>query len=308
MHSEVVETKANETAAGSAARETRTVPLRLGLLDQEYARASTSVGIPSCPEILVELAAEAAKEDPDLKRVSHLVARDVGLSAALIKMVNSPFYGLRTKIATVKQATSLLGLLSVSRTIAGLVLRKSWHSKDPAAMERFWDTSSKVAAAAGALATLLPGPTAEEAYTFGLFRCCGIAALMQKYPDYKQTLHAANQAWRQEFSQVEREAYGTDHATIGSLMARTWQLPESLYLAIRYHNDYEVLSEVPRQLPVRSLELIALGVLAERSVQLQTGRAASSEWDKGGAAAMAFLRIEPTEIDSVFAEARAVAG
>jgi HD-like signal output (HDOD) protein len=277
----------------------RDVALWIEQLDSEYQRAAASIGIPSCPAILKELADESRKASPDLQRVARLVSKDVGLSAALIKLVNSSFYGLKHKVGTVTQAISLLGLLKVSRTVAGLVLKSSWSGKGAAAMEEFWEASSLVAAATAQLAAAVSGVSPDQAYTFGLFRDCGIALLMLKHADYRKTLGVANRDSTRDFTEAEHKAYGTDHATVGALVARVWQLPEELYLAIRFHHDYLTLVEEPREVPAQSLKLVSLGVLADRMVQRRTARHVSAEWKKGGAAALSSLGLTQARLDEL---------
>ncbi|MEI6701906.1 MAG: HDOD domain-containing protein [Deltaproteobacteria bacterium] len=109
----------------------------LELLDKEMERVAQSIGIPACPAILLELSEETKKADPDFQKVEKLVSKDVGLSATLLKTINSPFYGLRNKISSVSQAVGLLGLSTLSSTISGLVLRNVFSCKDQVSMERF---------------------------------------------------------------------------------------------------------------------------------------------------------------------------
>ena len=66
------------------------------------------IGIPPCPAVLAEFMAESHKDDPDLRRLSHLVNKDVALAAAVLKTVNSPLYGLSRKARTVQDALALL--------------------------------------------------------------------------------------------------------------------------------------------------------------------------------------------------------
>jgi HD-like signal output (HDOD) protein len=294
-----------KAARSEAPGKRANVALWIEQLDGEYERATSSVGIPSSPELLLQLGTEAHKDSPDLQRVVRLVTRDVGLSAALIKLVNSPFYGLKHKVGTVKQAVSLLGLLKLSRTVAGLVLKNTLSSENAAAMQQFWEASSLVAEAAARIAAATSSVSPDQAYTFGLFRDCGIALLMRKFPAYSDTLGVAGRDSTRDSTAEEQQAFGTDHATVGALLARAWRLPEALYLAIRFHHDYPTLSETPRQLPPRSLELVALGVLADRAVQGKRGRNASAEWQQGGAAALDFLGLTQQEGEELFEQLEA---
>jgi HD-like signal output (HDOD) protein len=266
-----------------------------GLIDQELERVALSIGIPPCPAILVSLAAETRKEDPNLIKIEQLVSKDVGLSATLLKTVNSPFYGLSSKIGTVKQAINLLGLTMLTRTISALILKQSLSSKDPVSMERFWDSSGKLAIAASIIAKQVRGINRESAYTYGLFQNCGIPILMQRFPDYKQTLNEANYSVDRRFTEIEDATHGTDHATIGYLLTKSWNLPEIISHAIRFHHDYSILAEGASKHSSESLHLIALGMLADHAVQLHTGQNFSLEWPKGGPLALEHFGLNEQE-------------
>jgi HD-like signal output (HDOD) protein len=276
------------------------------LIDQELERVATSIGIPPCPAILIDLATEVRKDDPSFTRVEQLVVKDVGLSATLLKTVNSPFYGLRTKVGTVKQAVNMLGLSMLSRTVTGLVLRNSFAGKDKISMERFWDTSTQTAMCASFLAKHLPAISRDDAYTFGLFQNCGIPVLMQRFPEYKQTLGVANNAGDRSFTAIEDEVHGTDHATIGYLLTKSWNMPETLSTAIRFHHEYQALSEANAKVSPASRNLIALGLLADHVVTLHSSQNFSLEWAKGGEAALAHLGLSTAEFDDMYEDANAI--
>ena len=276
------------------------------LIDQELERVATSIGIPPCPAILIDLAAEVRKDDPNFTRIEQLVVKDVGLSATLLKTVNSPFYGLRTKVSTVKQTINMLGLSMLSRTVTGLVLRNSFASKDQVSMERFWDASAKIAMSASFLAKNLRGINRDDAYTFGLFQNCGIPVLMQRFPAYKETLGRANNEAARSFTQIEDEAHGTDHATIGYLLTKSWNLPETLSTAIRFHHDYQTLAETNDKMSPASRNLIALGLLADHVVSVHSNLNFSLEWTKGGAAALAHFALSDSEFEDLSEDAGAI--
>lgn len=268
-------------------------------IDQEMEHMLKSIGIPPRPTILMDLDAEARKTEPNFRKIEQLVASDVGLSATLLKTVNSPFYGLRNKASTISQAISVLGLSTLTRTVTGLMLKQAFAKPGRVDMERFWDASAKVALITSHVARKLPGMNRDEAYTFGLFQDCGIPVLMQKFPEYKETLGIANQAVDRKFTDVEDERHQTNHATIGYLLAKSWNLPKNLCSAIRFHHDFELMSEAHAMLPTESQHLIALALLSERIIQLHSGKAASAEWGKGGEAALHHLGLAHEEFEEI---------
>jgi len=264
------------------------------MFNQEIERVALSIGIPPCPGILQELTEELKKADPDFSKVEKLLLRDVALSATLIKTINSPLYDLRTKIGSVSQAVDLLGLSRLTDAISNLVIKNVFAAKnDKVNMERYWDSSAKLALSTMHLAKRIPGLNKDDAYTYGLFQNCGVPILMQRFPDYKETLHKANNLSEGKFTAVEDDAHGTDHATVSYLMTKSWNLPEVTASAIQFHHEYDMLSDSQTKLHSDSKNLIALGLLADHAIHLSSGsnKNFSLEWTKGGALALAQLDL-----------------
>lgn len=265
--------------------------VELKSLDEELEQTILNLGIPSCPKILLDLSAEARKNEPDMQRVEKLICADVSLSAALIKTVNSPFYGLRNKVNSVMQAIHMLGLSRLSLMVMGMVLRDGLKGHNPVDMSRFWDASNKVAIISSYLASRLPYISFEHmnrridkdvAYTYGLFQDCGISIMLNYHPNYKKTLGLANQTIDKKFTEIEDIEYVNNHTMIGYVLAKSWGLPETMYQAIRYHHEHVEIELDNSFLTVETRDLIALALLAERAIQLITGLNQTAEWQKGG--------------------------
>ena len=268
----------------------------------EIERVAFSIGIPPCPGILLELSEETKKNEPDFSKVEKLLLRDVALSATLIKTINSPFYGFHNKISSVSQAVGLLGLPMVTSAISNLVLKNVFADiKDHINMERYWDSSAKLALSTMHLAKRIPGLNKDDAYTYGLFQNCGVPILIQRFPDYKETLYKANNVSEGKFTTVEDDAHGTDHATVSYLMTKSWNLPEVTTSAIQFHHEYDMLSDSQTKLHSDSKNLIALGLLADHAVHLSSGSSKnfSLEWKKGGALALTQLDLSYTDFADI---------
>ena len=270
---------------------------------KEIERVAFSIGIPPCPGILLKLIEETKNNEPDFSKVEKLLLQDVALSAILIKTINSPFYGLRTKISNVSQAVSLMGISTVTSAISNLVLKNVFaDGKEQVNMERYWDSSAKLALATMHLAKRIPGLNKDDAYTYGLFQNCGVPILMQRFPDYKETLRKANNLSEGKFTAVEDDAHGTDHASVSYLMTKSWNLPEVTTSAIQFHHEYDMLSDSQTKLHTDSKDLIALGLLADRAVHLMSSgsnKNFSLEWTKGGALALAQLDLSYSDFADI---------
>ena len=269
-----------------------------GLLE----RSLRDIGIPPCPAILSRFMDESQKDEPDYHRLSEIVGSDVGISAGLIKTANSPFFGMRQRVRSVNEALTVLGLRASSRAVAGLILRNTFPYTAP--MERFWDASARIANLSGWLAQHLgiTGLMAEDAYTFGLFRDCGIPILMKRFPNYRAALDAANRDGVRSFIEVEQTEMPTNHAMVGCILSQSWWLPEEICLAIRNHHDLAALSSVSSKLPTLSRKLIAISQLAEYLVQQQLGLSFTREWPKLGTACLQTLGLDEAQLETLYAE------
>lgn len=254
-----------------------------------------SIGIPPRPAILDQINREMANSDPDFNHLAELIGSDVALSASLIKVANSPYYGFGKKVRSVQEALLVLGLKITVRTIAGLSLQAVF--KRAPSFERFWDASACTARVSGWLVQQLPrghGIRAEDAYTFGLFRDCGIPVLMMPFPEYREILQQANEEASLPFTAVEDAALSINHAIVGAELAENWLLPEDIHQAIRDHHALSALLPNPsRGISPAGQRLIALAQLAEFLIQQNTDQDHNHtrEWSKLGVACLALLEL-----------------
>jgi HD-like signal output (HDOD) protein len=255
------------------------------------------IGIPPRPSILARIEQETAKEEPDFIQLARILSQDVALSASLIKVANSPYFSFGKTVPTVQEALLVLGLKLVLKTVAGLALQQVF--KHVPNMEQFWDASATNAQTANWLARKIGqkrGIRPEDAYTFSLFRDCGIPVLLIPFPDYQTTLDAANLEPSLSFTAVEDQAMGINHALVGAEMAETWLLPEDICVAIRHHHDIQAFAPATPEISERSQALIAISHVAEYLVQQKTGWAQSGEWEKLGPACRVALGIDDDEL------------
>lgn len=221
------------------------------------------IEIPPCPAILGQLSALIDSPTASMTAIAALVGRDVALSAAVIKVANSPWFALRQKVATVAQAVGVLGMTAVANLVTGELLRQSLSEGKTVRMDRFWDSTAKIAAVAARLSRQLTGLSADQAYTFGLFRDCGIPVLMRRFPDYRETLQRANASLEQNFTDIEDARHATNHAVIGYLLTRNWGLPDTLCRAVQSHHDPQVFSSTADNDTAKLRSLIVIGILAD---------------------------------------------
>jgi len=264
------------------------------------------IGIPPRPEILDRIRIEMQKDEPDFNHLSHIISSDVSLSASLIKTANSPYFGNRSRVRSVREALMVLGLDVASRAIAGIILRKIFTGSPH--LERFWDASARIARLSGWLAQRVAQNRLrpDDAYTFGLFRDCGIPILLARFPGYDGVLAKANREANLGFTAIEDSHLPTNHAMVGCLLAQNWWLPEEICLAIRHHHDVSVIESLSINPPLSSRYQIAVGQFAEYLLQQHSGLSQTQEWPKLGSACLRLLEISEAEVENIQAEAVAV--
>ncbi|WP_313953544.1 HDOD domain-containing protein, partial [Accumulibacter sp.] len=261
-------------------------------LDAVLERTIRDIDIPPRPAIIDRICHEMGQEQPNFRYIGQQISADVSLAAALIKTVNSPYFGGGRRCRSVQEALLMLGLDTTSRAIAAISLRQAFPGS--AHYERFWQASAQIAALSGWLAQSIrtSGLRADDAYTYGLFRDCGIVILLRRFPDYMSTLSRANDEAERAFTDIEGEALPTNHSLVGCLMAQNWWLPEEICLAIRSHHDRDAIDHFDSGLPAASRSLVAISQIAEHILQQVTGASHTEEWKKLGPSCLRLLGLD----------------
>ena len=258
-------------------------------IDKEADKIVRDIGIPPCPTVHMKLLREVREDEPDYNKASRLISADVSLSAAMLKTVNSPFFGLRTKATSVHQALQLMGLRNTVEIITGLLLRQAFPVGDSAAMETFWQASSGIAEVTAQLAKPLGIKNRDEAYTFALFRDCGTPLMIAKFPGYANFMKVSHLDNGRAITADETTEFGVDHANLGAKLAQSWLLPDETSLAILNHHDYPLLQggSVSEEI----CKLVALVLAAEWIYTRHNIGPKCREWSQGGDFALDMLGI-----------------
>ncbi len=204
------------------------------------------ISVPPQPQIMVDLQMEQVMPSPDLRAIAKLISQDPGLSGALLKLVNSPFFGLTNRIASIQQAVNLLGCNTVINLINAQSIRGELTDEAIVTLNRFWDTAQDVAMTCLTLAKRIGYHSPDEAYTLGLFHNCGIPLMLKRFPNYMTVLEEAYASATDERRIVDTEnrLLNTNHAVVGYFTAKSWNLPLHLCEAIAsHHNALAIFTE-----------------------------------------------------------------
>lgn len=223
------------------------------------------ISVPPQPQIMVDLQMEQVMPVPDLKSIARLISHDPGLSGALLKIVNSKFFGLANRIASIQQAVNLLGCDSVINLINAQSIKGEMSDETIVTLNRFWDTAQDVAMTSLTLAKRIGYHSPDEAYTLGLFHDCGIPLMLKRFPNYMAVLEEAyaSASETQRIVDVENRVLSTNHAVVGYFVAKSWNLPLHLCDAIASHHNVLSLFDDDSGRDAQLKTLLAIVKMAE---------------------------------------------
>jgi HD-like signal output (HDOD) protein len=278
------------------------------ITDNEADRVLSGICIPPCPAILTKLMKEMRGDEPDFARIGQLISEDASLAAAMLRTVNSAFYGLRTKATSVRQAIILLGLREVRRLATRVLLRDAFSNGSSERMEQYWECSAAIAQISAFLANDFGGFDRDEVYTFALFRDCGMLAMMDSYQDYSPVLPGETLPGHGSVTALENQRHNINHARVGANLAKIWLLPEEIHAPILWHHDYATLRQGREKIEPAHARHIALVLVAEWIYVKQTTGTESPEWRKGFAFALQDLNTTMEHLEAVMTRTMQVSG
>ena len=235
----------------------------LNLSSEDIDQVFKNIDIPTCPAIVSMAMSEAQREDPDINKLVAAIEKDVGISALIIKLANSPLFRTNHPVSRVSVALARLGFRNVVCVIAAAALRSSMSGIDAKWLETFWNHASLVATAAGLIAKKQYGIAPDAAYTFALFHDSAIPLLRKRFDNYIDVMNIAMRDHVQLID-VEEKFFPCTHSIAGALLARSWGLPDIIGQTIRFHHEKDLYHLPETILPGSAISLIAVTQVAER--------------------------------------------
>jgi putative nucleotidyltransferase with HDIG domain len=197
--------------------------------------------LPSIPALYFELLQSLRAPEPDANVIAGIISRDLGMTTIILKLVNSPFFGLTHHISSAVEAVIYLGVETVERLVLSIQIFSLFKDirLDLFTTEQLWTHSWNCGNLARRIADAeqLDTETANQAMTAGLLHDVGKLLLATSFaPDFQRALQMAKTrhllAW-----QVELEVFGASHAEVGAYLLGLWGLPESIVEAVLLHHQ-----------------------------------------------------------------------
>jgi HD-like signal output (HDOD) protein len=199
--------------------------------------------LPPFPAIAQRILALASQEHVGAQEVGALIRLDPSFSAEVLGFANSALFGARCKVTSLTQAVALLGMNRVKSMATFVAVNNLVRSSARApALRKVWVHSVVTGMIAEEVA-IKCRQDREFAYTAGLLHNLGILGLMSAYPDeYSRMLEVSND-FGFDLLQTERDLFDIDHCAAGEYLARDWNFPDQLAVAIATHHGEPVAND-----------------------------------------------------------------
>jgi HD-like signal output (HDOD) protein len=198
-------------------------------------RRTEQVGeLPTLPHVVQKLASMMGRTNVSAEEIGLLIEKDQVLSAKVLRLANSPYYGFPSRIGSVAHAVVVLGL----NVVKGLTLcATAFDMMKSAGMDALWRHSLGVAITAHILGTNAEMKNPEEVFVAGLLHDIGKVVLYVKWPDVGRQITGASKDSTRYLIESEQSLFDVTHADVGGWLAAAWHLPVTLRESIMYHHN-----------------------------------------------------------------------
>ncbi|MFO7802168.1 MAG: HDOD domain-containing protein [Desulfovermiculus sp.] len=198
--------------------------------------------LPALPDIYHKTMASVYNVDVPIAEIAQVISKDPSLSAKVLQLVNSSFYGLLKPVETLTHALALIGTDQLMIIVTGVSVVSVFKdlSSSMLNMRQFWEHSVACGIVCRQLASYMNGVVNSERYfVAGLLHDIGRLAMIQGVAEDMARSMAKSRVHKLPLVRAEAQVLGFDHAQAGAYLAQTWSLPTPLERMIRYHHAPE---------------------------------------------------------------------
>jgi len=196
--------------------------------------------LPSLPAIYTQIMAEMQSDDPSIKNVGAIISRDISMTAKILQVVNSVFFGLPQKISNPQQAVMLLGLETIKSLVLSVKIFSEFSQKKNSWFNLDAIFNHSISVSTHAKAIVKSEKMDQEVINYslmaGLLHDLGKLILATNFKDTYRQLLTESQNSTHELWELEHETFGTSHAEIGAYLMGLWNLENPIIEAIAFHH------------------------------------------------------------------------
>ncbi len=196
--------------------------------------------LPSLPKLYSEVADEVKSSEGSLNRIGEIISKDSGMSAKILQLVNSAFFGLPRQVTNPVRAVQFLGLDTVKALVLSVKVFSMFSRSDLTfySADDLWRHSLRVGLCARAIAEQEKWgqESADEAFMAGLLHDIGKLILVEKFPEKCREVVDRVDRTNCRIHEAEIDIFGTSHTQVGAYLLGIWGLSESITETVAYHH------------------------------------------------------------------------
>jgi putative nucleotidyltransferase with HDIG domain len=258
---------------------------------------SDVAAVPSLPMLYSRLDETINHPRSSIADIAKVLSEDQGLAARILKLANSPLFGYFSKIDTITQAVTIIGIqqvrdLSLAISVMGLF---KGLPEDLITMDLFWRHSIGTALVARVLATSQRESNLERFFVAGILHDIGRLVLFTRIPDLCREMIETSNNEEHSLFDIERLRLGYDHADVGGALLRRWKLPTRVAEPVEFHHRCSQAGQFPRESAVlHCADLITHSLELGGSGDNSVPQLISGSWER--------LGISPFQIPSLISQ------
>ncbi|MDX9715184.1 MAG: HDOD domain-containing protein [Dissulfurispiraceae bacterium] len=197
--------------------------------------ALDNIDIPSLPPVAVMVLNLAEKETTSLDDLNDIISRDMSFSSRVLKIANSPFYG-RHEVSDIPGAINMIGFDAMVSLVVGAASRDIYR-RNNIFEARLWEHSLAVSLAATLVCERTGAAKIDDSLVAGLMHDTGKAVMNHNLEQYYAKVIEMAESTGFRYAEAETEIFGYNHTDAGGVVARAWNLPQSLQTVMEHHHS-----------------------------------------------------------------------
>jgi putative nucleotidyltransferase with HDIG domain len=197
--------------------------------------------LPFSPEVLKRLFFQTGNGSmASLEDVGETLSKDQGLTTRILSLANSAYYGLQAEVQAVPRAAAVLGMAEIRNIVLALGvngLTNKYKTPGEFNLCSYWAHQFLVAMVAKELSHMVGVGNPDNLFTVGLLHDIGKLIKALKRPEDWEAIHDMAEDGEMSDSEAEEEYWGLDHAVVGALVLRSWDLPDDLVEPVNWHHS-----------------------------------------------------------------------
>lgn len=203
--------------------------------------------LPFSPEVLKQLFIQTGDGSmSSLEEVGETLSQDQGLTTRILSLANSAFYGLQAEVQSVPRAAAVLGMAEIRNMVLALGIHGligKYRMPDDFELASYWEHQFFVAMIAKELSRMTEVGVPDNIFTAGMLHDIGKLITAMRRPDDWQAIYDLAERDELSDSEAEDEYWGLDHAVVGALVLKAWDLPADLVEPVNWHHSPELAPE-----------------------------------------------------------------